>query len=90
MDELEEQGAKGEIVRAADHNIKPGVTSNEGAGDAWPKLRRAMHRSPSNFQGEKKTRRLLTFLTTGWQPLAHKEVIKDRRKFIASANVGGK
>jgi multimeric flavodoxin WrbA len=40
MDELEEHGAKGDIVRAVDHNIKPGVTSNEGAGDAWPKLRK--------------------------------------------------
>jgi multimeric flavodoxin WrbA len=39
MDELEEQGAKGDVVRAVDHNIKPGVESDEGAGDAWPKLR---------------------------------------------------
>ncbi len=40
LGELEKLGAKGEIVRAVDHNIKPGVTSDEGAGDAWPKLRR--------------------------------------------------
>jgi multimeric flavodoxin WrbA len=40
MDELEKHGAKGAIVRAVDHNIKPGVTSNEGRGDAWPALRR--------------------------------------------------
>ena len=39
MDELEEQGAEGDVVRAVDHNIKPGVESDEGAGDAWPKLR---------------------------------------------------
>ena len=37
--EFEKLGAKGEIVRAADHNIKPGVKSDEGKGDAWPKLR---------------------------------------------------
>jgi multimeric flavodoxin WrbA len=40
LDAFAEQGAKGEIVRAVDHNIKPGVTSDEGRGDAWPKLRK--------------------------------------------------
>jgi multimeric flavodoxin WrbA len=40
LDEFATLGAKGEIVRAVDHNIKPGVTSNEGRGDAWPKLRK--------------------------------------------------
>ena len=39
MDELEKQGAKGAIVRAVDHNIKPGVKSDEGKGDDWPALR---------------------------------------------------
>jgi multimeric flavodoxin WrbA len=29
-----------ELVRVADLNIKPGVTSDEGQGDAWPALRR--------------------------------------------------
>jgi multimeric flavodoxin WrbA len=38
LEAFEEHGAKGEIVRAVDNNIKPGVTSNEGRGDAWPKL----------------------------------------------------
>jgi multimeric flavodoxin WrbA len=32
-------GCKGDIVRVVDLNIKPGVKSNEGRGDAWPKLR---------------------------------------------------
>lgn len=32
-------GADGEIVRVADLNIKPGVTSDEGEGDDWPALR---------------------------------------------------
>jgi multimeric flavodoxin WrbA len=39
MDALEEHGAKGAIVRAVDHNIKPGVKSDEGKGDDWPALR---------------------------------------------------
>jgi multimeric flavodoxin WrbA len=40
MDTFRKHGADGEIVRAADHDIKPGVESDEGRGDAWPKLRR--------------------------------------------------
>lgn len=37
---LEQHGVKGEVVRALDHDIKPGVESDMGAGDDWPKLRR--------------------------------------------------
>ena len=33
-------GVQGEIVRAADHDIKPGVRSDEGPGDDWPGLRK--------------------------------------------------
>jgi multimeric flavodoxin WrbA len=29
-----------ETIRVADHDVKPGVTSDEGEGDAWPELRR--------------------------------------------------
>ena len=35
-------GAEGELVRIADLDIKPGVTSDEGAGDEWPALRRRL------------------------------------------------
>jgi multimeric flavodoxin WrbA len=40
MDALKEHGARGDIVRAVAHNIKAGVTSDEGEGDDWPALRR--------------------------------------------------
>jgi multimeric flavodoxin WrbA len=33
-------GVTGEVVRAADFDIRPGVESDEGPGDAWPDLRR--------------------------------------------------
>lgn len=36
---LQEHGVKGELLRAADYNIKPGVTSDEGEGDDWPMIR---------------------------------------------------
>jgi multimeric flavodoxin WrbA len=31
-----------ETIRVADHDVKPGVTSDEGEGDAWPDLRRGI------------------------------------------------
>ena len=40
LDALAEHGVTGETVRAVDHDIKPGVTSDEGKGDAWPALRK--------------------------------------------------
>jgi multimeric flavodoxin WrbA len=40
LNALAQNGAEGEIVRAVDHEIKPGVSSDEGDGDAWPALRR--------------------------------------------------
>jgi multimeric flavodoxin WrbA len=36
---LAQNGASGEFLRAVDHNIKPGVSSNEGEDDDWPALR---------------------------------------------------
>jgi multimeric flavodoxin WrbA len=40
LDALKKHGASGQVIRAVDHNIKPGVTSDQGAGDAWPPLRK--------------------------------------------------
>jgi len=39
LDALAEHGVEGEIVRVADHDVKPGVSSDEGPGDAWPGIR---------------------------------------------------
>lgn len=38
-EEFKKHGVETETVRLADHDIKPGVTSDEGEGDAWPKIR---------------------------------------------------
>jgi multimeric flavodoxin WrbA len=40
LKEFEGRGAQCKVIRAVDHNIKPGVTSDEGEGDAWPLLRK--------------------------------------------------
>lgn len=38
--EFAREGMTGEVVRVAALDIKPGVSSDEGDGDAWPALRR--------------------------------------------------
>jgi multimeric flavodoxin WrbA len=38
-EEFKKHGFDTETIRLADHDIKPGVTSDEGEGDAWPKIR---------------------------------------------------
>lgn len=40
MAALKPHGIAGEVVRALDYEIKPGVLSDTGEGDEWPELRR--------------------------------------------------
>lgn len=40
VDALRQHDVEGEILRIVDYNVKPGVRSDEGEGDAWPELRR--------------------------------------------------
>ncbi len=42
MAALAAHGVQGDILRAVDHDIRPGVTSDEGPGDAWPPIRSAI------------------------------------------------
>jgi multimeric flavodoxin WrbA len=39
LKQMHEHDVEGEIVRAVELNIKPGVTSDQGEGDDWPALR---------------------------------------------------
>ncbi|SCG56218.1 Multimeric flavodoxin WrbA [Micromonospora echinaurantiaca] len=36
---LAEQGVEGEVVRVVDHDVRFGVSTDEGDGDGWPALR---------------------------------------------------
>lgn len=36
---LERQGVEVETLRVADHDVRPGVSSDEGPGDGWPAIR---------------------------------------------------
>jgi multimeric flavodoxin WrbA len=39
IDALEDQGVKTELLRVADYDVRPGVSSDEGDGDRWPAIR---------------------------------------------------
>lgn len=39
---MSELGVETELIRLADHDIRPGVTSDEGPGDAWPPIRQKL------------------------------------------------
>lgn len=39
MAQFAHQGVQGEIVRVADHDVRPGIGVDMGDGDAWPALR---------------------------------------------------
>ena len=39
LDAMREHGVDSELVRAVDHDIRPGVEADMGEGDAWPALR---------------------------------------------------
>jgi multimeric flavodoxin WrbA len=38
MEALEKQDVETELVRVADHDVKPGITNDEGDGDEWPPI----------------------------------------------------
>ncbi len=39
LDELATHDVEGTLIRVVDHDVKPGVSSDEGDGDAWPAIR---------------------------------------------------
>lgn len=39
MEALAEHGVTGKVIRVADHDVKPGVETDMGDGDAWPGIR---------------------------------------------------
>lgn len=42
LEQLEQLGATGEVVRVVDKDVKFGVSTDEGDGDGWPEIRSAM------------------------------------------------
>lgn len=42
LDRLAAYGAPGEVVRVVDHDVRFGVTTDEGDGDEWPTIREKM------------------------------------------------
>jgi len=42
LEALASHGVTGESVRVVDHDVRPGVQTDMGSGDAWPAIRRKM------------------------------------------------
>jgi multimeric flavodoxin WrbA len=42
LDEMRRLGATGEVVRVVDHDVRFGVSTDEGDGDEWPSIREKM------------------------------------------------
>ena len=42
LDEMRSLGANGEVVRVVDHDVRFGVSTDEGDGDEWPAIREKM------------------------------------------------
>src|SRR3954451_22761528 len=42
MEQLREHGVEGEVVRVVDHDVRFGVSTDEGDGDGWPEIRTKM------------------------------------------------
>ena len=42
LDELRQQGVEGEALRVVDHDVRFGVSTDEGTGDGWPSIRAKM------------------------------------------------
>ena len=40
LDALAEHGVTGSVIRVVDHDVRPGVQTDMGDGDAWPEIRR--------------------------------------------------
>src|SRR5689334_4454787 len=55
VDALSEEGVETEMIRAVDHDIKPGVESDMGEGDEWPPIREKVLES-----------QILVFVTPTW------------------------
>lgn len=42
LEQIEAAGGSGEIIRVVDHDVRFGVGTDEGDGDAWPEIRAKM------------------------------------------------
>lgn len=82
FEEMAGHGVAGETVRLADHDIKPGVTSDEGPGDAWPALRQKVLDADILIVG--------TPIWLGQQSSLSKRVLERMDAFLTETDDGGR
>ena len=82
LDALAEHDVEGTLIRVVDHDIKPGVTSDEGDGDAWPALRQEVLDADILVLG--------TPIWMGQPSSVCKRVLERMDAFISETDEGGR
>lgn len=82
LDELRKHEVKGSTIRVTDHDIRPGVTSDEGEGDAWPSLRERILASDILILG--------TPIWLGQPSSICKRVLERLNAFLGETDDGGR
>ncbi len=82
LEAFREVGGAGEILRMVDYDIKPGVLSDEGAGDAWPAIRARIVESDILLVG--------TPIWLGQPSSVCKRVLERLDAFLSETDDGGR
>lgn len=82
LDALADHDVEGALIRVLDHEIKPGVSSDEGDGDAWPALRQEVLDADILVLG--------TPIWMGQMSSVCKRVLERMDAFISETDDGGR
>jgi multimeric flavodoxin WrbA len=82
LDALGEHDVEGTLVRVVDHDVRPGVSSDEGDGDAWPAIRQEVLAADILVLG--------TPIWMGQPSSVAKRVLERMDAFISETDDGGR
>lgn len=82
LEELDRRQVMGDMIRVVDHDVRPGVTSDEGAGDAWPAIRARILESDILLLG--------TPIWLGQPSSVCKRVLERLDAFLSETDDGGR
>jgi len=82
LEELDHRQVMGDMIRVVDHDVRPGVTSDEGAGDAWPAIRARILESDILLLG--------TPIWLGQPSSVCKRVLERLDAFLSETDDGGR
>jgi len=82
LEELDRRQVMGDMIRVVDHDVRPGVTSDEGAGDVWPAIRARILESDILLLG--------TPIWLGQPSSVCKRVLERLDAFLSETDDGGR